>query len=98
MTLQSTKLSPQGGTPRQVATAVNQALDGKLACVSTVAVPGSSTALTVTDGQVSENSAVLIVQTSSDAANATVTISDGQFVVNFSPAAAAQTLTYVVLG
>jgi hypothetical protein len=98
MTLQSTKLSPQGGTPRQVATAVNQALDGKLACVSTAAVPGSAASLTVTDTQVSANSAVLIVPTSTDAANATVSISDGQFVVTFSPAAAAQTLTYVVLG
>ena len=62
------------------------------------AVPGSSTTLTVTDSQVSENSAVLIVPNNSDAANATVTISDGQFVVSFSPAASAGTLTYVVLG
>lgn len=98
MTLQANKLPPQGGSPRQVATAVNQALDGKLACVDTAAIAGGSTSLTVTNSQVSENSAILIVPTSSDAANATVTISDGQFVVSFSPAASAGTLTYVVLG
>jgi hypothetical protein len=98
MTLQANKLPPQGGQPREVATAVNQALDGKLACVRTAAISASQTSLTVTDSQVSENSAVLIVQNSSDAANATVTISDGQFVVSFSPAASAGTLTYVVLG
>lgn len=98
MTLQSTKLSPQGGTPRQVATAVNQALDGKLACVGTAAIPGGSVSLTVTDAQVSENSAILIVPKTSDARDATVSISAGQFVVSFSPAASAGTLTYVVLG
>lgn len=99
MTLQTTKLPPQGGTPRDVATAVNQALDGKLACVGTAAIPSGSTQLQVVDPLVTAGSAVLLVPTSTDARDATVAISDGQFVVTFASAtAAAGTLVYAVLG
>jgi hypothetical protein len=98
MTLQTTKLPPQGGQARDVAAAVNQALDGKLACVRTATVTASATSLVVTDGSVTADSAVLIVPTSSDARDATVSISAGQFTVSFASAAAAGTLVYVVLG
>ena len=99
MTLQTTKLPPQGGSPRDVATAVNQALDGKLACVGTHSYGAAASAATVTDTQVTAASAVLLVPTSTDARDATVAISDGQFVVTFASAtAAAGTLVYAVLG
>ena len=99
MTLQANKLPPQGGSPRDIATAVNQALDGKLACVGTHSYLLGDTTTTVTDTQVTAASAVLIVPTSTDARDATVAISDGQFVVTFASAtAAAGTLVYAVLG
>ena len=99
MTLQTTKLPPQGGSPRDVATAINQALDGKLACVGTHSYGAAASTTTVTDTQVTAGSAVLLVPTSTDARDATVAISDGQFVVTFASAtAAAGTLTYAVLG
>ena len=99
MTLQTTKLPPQGGSPRDVATAVNQALDGKLACVGTHSYGAAASTTTVTDTQVTAGSAVLLVPTSTDARDATVAISDGQFVVTFASAtAAAGTLRYAVLG
>lgn len=99
MTLQTTKLPPQGGSPRDVATAVNQALDGKLACVGTHSYGAAASTTTVTDTQVTAGSAVLLVPTSTDARDATVAISDGQFVVTFASAtAAAGTLVYAVLG
>jgi len=99
MTLQTTKLPPQGGSPRDVATAVNQALDGKLACVGTHSYLLGDTTTTVTDTQVTAESAVLLVPTTTDVRDATVAITDGQFVVTFAAAtSSAGTLTYVVLG
>lgn len=99
MTLQANKLPPQGGSPRDVATAVNQALDGKLACVGTHSYGAATSTATVTDTQVTAASAVLLIPTSTDARDATVAISDGQFVVTFASAtSAAGTLTYAVLG
>ena len=99
MTLQTTKLPPQGGSPRDVATAVNQALDGKLACVGTHSYLLGDTTTTVTDTQVTAESAVLLVPTATDVRDATVAITDGQFVVTFAAAtSSAGTLTYVVLG
>jgi hypothetical protein len=99
MTLQANKLPPQGGSPRDVATAVNQALDGKLACVGTHSYGAAASTTTVTDTQVTAASAVLLVPTSADARDAKVAISDGQFVVTFaSVTAAAGTLRYAVLG
>lgn len=99
MTLQANKLPPQGGSPRDIATAVNQALDGKLACVGTHSYGAAASSTTVTDTQVTAASAVLLVPTTVDARDATVAISDGQFVVTFASAtSAAGTLVYAVLG
>ena len=99
MTLQTTKLSPQGGTARDIATAVNQALDGKLACVGTAAIPSGSTQLQVVDPLVTAGSAVLLVPTTVDARDATVAITDGSFTVTFAFATTGVgTLTYAVLG
>ena len=99
MTLQANKLPPQGGSPRDVATAVNQALDGKLACVGTHSYGAAASTTTVLDSQVTAGSAVLLVPTSTDVRDATVAISDGQFVVTFAAAtSSAGALTYVVLG
>ena len=99
MTLQTTKLPPQGGSPRDVATAVNQALDGKLSCVGTHNYGSAASTTTVLDSQVTAGSAVLLVPSSTDVRDATVAITDGQFVVTFAAAtSSAGTLTYVVLG
>ena len=99
MTLQTTKLPPQGGTPRDVATAVNQALDGKLACVGTHSYLLGDTTTTVTDTQVTAGSAVLLVPTTVDARDATVAITDGSFTVTFAFATSGVgTLVYAVLG
>lgn len=92
------KLPPHGGSDRQVATAVNQALDGKLACVKTVNVAAAAVSRLVTDPLVSESSAVLIVPTNGPAAAATVTVGNGSFTVSFNPPAVGGDLTYVVLG
>ncbi len=92
------KLPPHGGTDRQVATAVNQALDGKLASVRKVAVTGGATSLTVDDPLVSANSAVFLMHSNGPARDATIATANGQFTVTFSPAAVAGDLVYVVLG
>ena len=99
MTLQTTKLPPAGGSPRDVATAVNQALDGKITSVASASYGSGAASVTVVDSQVTADSAVLIVPTDAIARDATVTVSAGQFVVTFAATTTGSgALRYVVLG
>ena len=91
------KLPPQGGTPREVALAVNQALDGKLACVGTMTTTGSTTQV-VANPLVSADSAVLLVPSSSDANNATVQVANGQITFTFTSSPGTQEIKYIVIG
>lgn len=91
------KLPPQGGSARDVALAVNQAIDGKLGSVQTVAAAGATT-LVVADPLASTESAVLIMPTSVIARDATVSVTDGQITITFASNPGTQQIVYVVLG
>lgn len=91
------KIPPQGGSPRDVAVAVNQAIDGKLGCVGTAAAANATT-LVVADPLVSADSAILIMPTTTTARDATVSASNEQITITFQTDPGTQTITYVVIG
>lgn len=91
------KIPPQGGSPRDVAVAVNQAIDGKLSCVGTVAATNATT-LVVADSLVSADSAIFIVPTTTIARDATVSASNEQITITFQANPGTQTITYIVIG
>jgi hypothetical protein len=91
------KLPPQGGTPREVALAVNQALDGKLACVGTITTTGSMTQV-VANPLVSADSAIFIMPTTTVSRDATVAASNGQITITFQANPGTQAITYIVIG
>lgn len=53
-------VNPQGGTPREVALAVNQALKGKINSVGTVTLAQSATSTTVDNAFVGAGSAIFL--------------------------------------
>lgn len=91
------KLPPQGGTPREVALAVNQALDGKLACVGTMTTTSSMTQV-VANPLVSADSAIFIMPTTTVSRDATVAVSNGQITITFQTNPGTQAITYIVIG
>ena len=91
------KLPPSGGSGRDVAAAVNLALDGKLGCVGTASAT-SSTTLVISDPLVSASSAVLIVPTSTLTRDATVTVANEQITVTFTANPGTQEIKYIVIG
>lgn len=91
------KLPPSGGTARDVALAVNAALDGKLASVGT-ATAASNTTLTISDPLVSADSMVLIMPTTAIARDATIAVSTETITVTFGSNPGTQTIKYIVLG
>lgn len=60
-------LPPGGGTPRDVATAVNNALKGKLNSTGTVTLTANAATTTVTNGLVSATSIILLMPQTADA-------------------------------
>lgn len=91
------KIPPQGGSLRDVAVAVNQAIDGKLSCVGTVAAANATT-LVVADPLVSADSAIFIMPTTTVSRDATVAASNGQITITFQTNPGTQAITYIVIG
>lgn len=93
------KLPPQGGTPRDVASILNQALDGKLFCAKTKPVADGLTVQTISDPLVSASSVILISPNSAITRDALITDqSNGSFEVTFNSSPTSVTLKYAVLG
>lgn len=61
-------LPPTGGTPRDVAVAVNAILQGKINSVGTVTLTASATSTTVSDPRVTMNSVILFAPQTAHAA------------------------------
>lgn len=95
----SSKVPPQGGTARQVARGVNQALDGKLDAAKRVSVTDAVNPQTFSDPLVSAGSVILISPLTTATRDALVTSqSDGSFQVTFPSSPSGETLAYVVIG
>tara|TARA_Y100000114_G_scaffold24545_1_gene20245 strand:+ start:84 stop:377 length:294 start_codon:yes stop_codon:yes gene_type:complete len=96
----SVKLPPQGGTGRQVAVAVNQALDGILDSVRTQAITASQSSQVFSDDRVTADSVILLSPNSQATAGSRISAqSAGSFTVTFGQTTGAgETLRYVVLG
>lgn len=62
------KLPPQGGTPREVAQAVNLLIDGKSNARGSFTLTASTTTTTVTDLRVGEDSIINYTPTTANAA------------------------------
>lgn len=92
------KLPPQGGSPRDVAVAVNQAIDGKLACVGKATSVSGNLTLVVSDPLVSADSAVFLVPTTQVVRQATLTVADGSITITFQTNPGTQQVTYAVIG
>lgn len=69
----SSKLPPGGGTPRQVADAVNQIVAGRLDSFGTVTLRVSQTTTTVTNALVGANSVIVLMPKTANAAAALAT-------------------------
>ena len=63
------KLPPEGGSPRDVASAVNLLIDGKNNAKGSVTLNASSTTTTVTDYRVGEESVITFMPTTFNAAD-----------------------------
>ena len=61
-------LPPQGGTPRDAANAINQALKGKINCVGTVTLAASAAGTVVNNALVGSGSVVLLFPQTAHAA------------------------------
>lgn len=94
------KLPPQGGSPRDVAVAVNQAIDGKLSCAGSATVVSGTNSVTITDDRVASDSSIIVAPTFDLAARAWVTNqNNGSFTINFPSAVSpTQTIKYLVIG
>ena len=62
------KVTPQGGTPREVAKAISQLIDGKINSVDTVTLTANSASTTVSDPRVGDTSVVLLMPQTAHAA------------------------------
>ena len=65
-------LSPSGGDEREVATAVNNLLNGKLNSIGEVTLTDSQTTTTLSDRRLGPDSVVLLVPLTSNAADAAI--------------------------
>ncbi len=61
------KLPLQGGSPREVASAVNLIMDGKVNSTGTFTLTTSATSTTVTDFRAGTNSVILLMPTTANA-------------------------------
>ena len=76
MTINSfSTLPPDSATSRQVSQVVNLLVDGKSNNLGTLTLSSSSTTTVVTDLRVGENSCILLMPTTSNAANENVFVS-----------------------
>ena len=98
------KLPEGGGNPRQVAYAVNLAMDGKLNCKGSVTLAASATQTVVKDYRAGVGSTVLLTPRTANAASAASALyvleitQNGFTLGHASSANTDQTFDYVVLG
>lgn len=62
------KLQPQGGSPREIATAIGQLIDGKINAVGTVTLTANAAGTTVLDPRVGSSSVLLLMPQTAHAA------------------------------
>lgn len=78
------EIPPGGGTPRDVATALNNALRGKINSVGDVTLTASAASTTVKEPRVGDNSVVLLMPKTANAAaeigNGTIYIAKTDYV------------------
>jgi hypothetical protein len=81
-------LPPNGGDPREVAVAVNQALAGKLNCIDTVTLTAGAASTTVSDPRIGSNTAIILFPQTANAAaefgNGTLYIAPGNYTLKTS--------------
>jgi hypothetical protein len=81
-------LPPNGGDPREVAVAVNQALNGKINSVKTVTLTANVASTTVNDPRIGSNTAIILFPQTANAAaelgNGTLYIAPGNYTLKAS--------------
>lgn len=96
-----TFLDDQDEYNRLSANAINGLLDGKLNSVGSITLTNSSTTTTLSDARIGGNSTILLMPTSSDAANENwyITGIDKQTAtINHSSDTTTRTFQYVIIG
>ena len=99
------KLPYFGGTDREVATAVNNLIDGKINATGSVTLTNSATSTTVNDIRSSADSVILFMPTSADSAAElsggsmyVSTRSKQSFVITHANSTNTRTFSYIILG
>ena len=86
---------------RLVSTSLNNTINGKLNSTGEITLTNSSTTTTLSDARIGGNSVILLMPTTSNAANAHVHfthIGDGSATLNHGSGSSTRTFKYVIIG
>ena len=97
------KLPQAGGDPRLVAEIVNRTIDGGLNSTGSVTLQTSSSTTTVNDARASENSVVLFMPKSSNAASELTSLfvsarTNGSFTITHNSSGTSRQYEYIIIG